>query len=162
MTEDATGAEKIVPFAVPPVVKSVSVKCSAEQAFHLFTDHIAAWWPLAFAHRSADPETCVFETRLGGRVYERDKSGAEVVWGEVLVWEPPTRFVMSWVDYRLPEHVQRVEVTFRPQGAGAVVDLTHSGWETLGDAALERRTGYDNGWARVFEQGFADYANALA
>jgi hypothetical protein len=37
-----------------------------------------------------------FERRQGGQVYETWDDGTVVVWGDVLVWEPPTRFAMTW------------------------------------------------------------------
>jgi hypothetical protein len=44
------------------------------------------------------------------------------------------------------------------------VELTHSGWEKLGDAAAAAalRERYDRGWATLIERCFADYANAAA
>ena len=42
------------------------------------------------------------------------------------------------------------------------VELTHSGWEKLGDAAAIQRERYERGWGRVFERYFVDYANSAA
>ena len=43
-------------------------------------------------------------------------------------------------------------------GGGTHVELTHSGWEKLGEAAADLRARYDRGWVAVFERGFGDYA----
>ena len=61
-----------------------------------------------------------------------------------------------------PEQAQRIDVTFTPAAGGTRVELVHSGWEKLGDAAAARRDSYDKGWVRVFEQCYADYANGGA
>jgi uncharacterized protein YndB with AHSA1/START domain len=38
----------------------------------------------------------VFESRPGGRVYDRGVDGSVCRWAGVLVFEPPHRFVISW------------------------------------------------------------------
>ena len=154
-----TETSKVLPFAVPPVVKSVTVRCPPAVAFRRFTEEIGSWWPLATHHTSDDPQSCALEGRVGGRVFERSKDGAERVWGVIEQWEPPRRLAFSWQVRLTAEEAQRIEVTFTPTAGGTHVELVHSGWEKLGDAAAARRDGYDKGWVRVFEQCYADYAN---
>jgi len=36
------------------------------------------------------------ERHVGGRVYERWADGTEHAWGELLVYQPPERFAMTW------------------------------------------------------------------
>ena len=151
---------KVLPFAVPPVVKSVTVRCPPAVAFRRFAEEIGAWWPLATHHIGDDPQSCTMEGRVGGRLFERSKDGAERVWGVVEQWEPPRRLAFSWQVRVTAEEAQRIEVTFTPAPGGTRVQLVHSGWEKLGDAAAARRDNYDKGWGRVFEQCFADYANS--
>jgi uncharacterized protein YndB with AHSA1/START domain len=151
---------KVLPFAVPPVIKTVTVRCPPATAFRRFTEDLAAWWPLATHHLTDDPQTCALEGRVGGRLFERDKAGVEIVWGIVELWEPPRRLAFTWQVKTPAEQAQRVDVTFKPAAGGTRVELVHSGWEKLGDAAAARRDNYDKGWIRVFEQCYADYANA--
>jgi uncharacterized protein YndB with AHSA1/START domain len=128
---------------VAPIHKSVTVARPVEEAFALFTDGIATWWPLAthsiFDQRAA---TAVFEGRVGGRLYELSADGEEGVWGTVLVWEPPHRIVYSWHPGRGEETAQEVEIRFTAEGERTRVDLEHRGWER----APEKRPGYDEGW----------------
>ena len=86
---------KIVSFAVPPVIKAVTVRCSPATAFRRFTDDLAAWWPLATHHLGDEPQGCVLEGRVGGRLFERDKAGTEIVWGIVELCEPPRRLAFT-------------------------------------------------------------------
>jgi hypothetical protein len=51
-------------------------------------------------------------------------------------------------------------VTFTPAEAGTRVELTHWGWEHLGDRAASVRESYNQGWVTVFEQGYGSYANS--
>jgi uncharacterized protein YndB with AHSA1/START domain len=156
MNESAT----VMAFAVPPVVKAVTVRCAPAVAFRRFTADLGSWWPLATHHVMDDPRSCALEGRVGGRLFERDGAGLESVWGIVEEWDPPRRLAFTWRPGRPAEEGQRVEVTFTPAAGGTRVELVHSGWEKLGEAAAARRDSYDKGWVTVFERRFADYANA--
>jgi uncharacterized protein YndB with AHSA1/START domain len=153
---------KVMTFAVPPVVKAVTVRCPPATAFRRFTEELGAWWPLATHHIGEDPQSCAVEGRVGGRLFERGKGGAERVWGIVEQWDPPRRLAFTWHVNLAADLAQRIDVTFTPAPGGTRVELVHSGWEKLGQAAATRRESYDKGWVRVFEQCFADYANAGA
>ena len=151
---------KVRNFAVPPVIKSVTVRCPPATAFKRFTEDLAAWWPLATHHIGDDPQACVLEGRVGGRLYERSGAGVECIWGIIEEWDPPRRLAFTWQVRLAAEHTQRIDVTFAPAPGGTRVELAHSGWEKLGEAAAARRESYEKGWGRVFEQCYVDYANA--
>lgn len=130
-----------------PVVKTVKVPISPTAAFELFTAGIARWWPLeTHSVEGDDAATCVFEAGVGGRIYEKAGDGTEHEWGRVLEWDPPARVLFSWYPSRDDSTAQKVEVTFLPVGTGTKVELVHSGWETLGEAAAAKRADYDTGW----------------
>lgn len=157
--------DNVTPFVVPPVVKTVIVKCAPARAFRAFTAEAANWWPLAsHSMRGLDKKiaSCCFEERVGGRIYQRAEDGSEAEWGRILAWDPPRRFAFSWLVNLAPEQAQTVAVEFTPIAAGTQVRLTHSGWEKLGDvtAAEARRRAYDEGWVAVFEQCFRSYADS--
>jgi uncharacterized protein YndB with AHSA1/START domain len=153
-------SERVAAFAVPPVVKSVTVRCPPEKAFRLFTADLARWWPLAGFHAAPDPESCRFEGFTGGRIYERSAAGGETVWGRVEAWEPPHRVAFSWAVWLSEDPCQHVSVAFTPVEAGTRVELTHQGWEHLGDRAATVRESYNQGWVTVFEQCYGGYANS--
>jgi uncharacterized protein YndB with AHSA1/START domain len=153
---------------IAPVVRSVSVRREVEEAFRIFTEEIGSWWPLesharAVAQRTGEgvkAETVILEGRVGGRIYEVMSDGTEASWGEVLVWEPPRRLVLSW-NPSPRRQVTEVEVTFTAQEDGTRVDLEHRGWERLGDEAKEIREEYVQGWPIVLSR-FAPAADRQA
>jgi uncharacterized protein YndB with AHSA1/START domain len=133
---------------IAPVTKSIVVERPPEEAFRVYTEGIATWWPLETHAPSQKAETVIIEPREGGRLYERTTDGEEVDWGEVLIWDPPHRLVHSW-------HLGRsvateVELRFTPQGDGTLVELAHSGWERHGEYGAALRAQYDSGWDYVF------------
>ena len=145
---------------IAPVQKAVRVRGSVEGAFRLFTDGIGKWWPLASHSISeADAVTCVVEGRLGGRGFERDRAGREHLWGTVTAWEPPGRVAFTWHLGRPVDTAQGIEVRFSDVGGGmTMVELTHSGWEKLGERAKTVRENYNKGWEFVFGECFAKAA----
>ena len=118
--------------------------------------------PLGRIHTGPDPVDCAIERRVGGRIFERAADGRETSWGTVLAYDPPHRLAFSWIVELSAEQEQLVEISFTAEGHGTRVELTHSGWEKLGDAAASSRERYNRGWGRVFERYFVDYANSAA
>jgi uncharacterized protein YndB with AHSA1/START domain len=152
----------IAQFTVPPVVKAVWVRAAPARAFECFALDLARWWPLAKFHTGPDPVDCAIEPRPGGRVFERSADGRETAWGRVLTYEPPHRLTFTWIVGLSAEYEQLIELRFAPEGHGTRVELMHSGWEKLGDAAAALRERYDRGWATLIERCFADYVNTTA
>jgi uncharacterized protein YndB with AHSA1/START domain len=137
--------------------KSITVTAPVEDAFRVYTEGIATWWPLESHSVSEDrAETAVFEARAGGRIFERDVDGVEHVWGTVLEWDPPHRFVHTWHPGRAEDTAQRVEMRFVPEGDSTRIELEHRGWEALGADAHKTFENYDGGWDYVLGERFAD------
>ncbi len=137
----------------PPVESMVTVGWDPELAFQRFTEKIAEWWPLethSMGQEKAD--TVIFETRKGGRVYERSIDGAETTWGTVLAWDPPHRFVMSWHPGREPSTAQELKIAFEPHKGGTQVAVTHTGWEKLGEEGATMQANYSQGWVFVLDR----------
>jgi uncharacterized protein YndB with AHSA1/START domain len=136
-----------------PIVLSVRVGRTVDEAFKLFTDGIGTWWPLeehsVGAQENLAIETAVIEPEVGGRVYEVWPDGEERDWGEVLVWRPPSRLVLSWHPGRPAGPTTEVEVSFVADGDVTVVTLEHRGWERLGKRGPESRADYRSGWPGV-------------
>lgn len=113
-----------------PIRESVWVDCPVEDAFRLFTEAFAQWWPLALYSKTGDEaETCVLEPWIGGRVFERTRSGEEHNWGSVVEWDPPKHLRFTWGGFtRGDARGQTVDVEFQADTDGTRVTLVHTGW----------------------------------
>jgi uncharacterized protein YndB with AHSA1/START domain len=155
--------------SIESVVKKITVACTPEEAFRYFTDDFSMWWPVAthsvvaYASEFKDkPAAVIFEPRVGGRLFERTRSGEEHVWGTVLAWQPPVRVMFSFHPGRDDKEAQNVEVTFSPGAEGARVVLTHSGWEKLTGNAQQTRDRYNQGWEGVFVTAYREFVKNRA
>ena len=136
---------------IEPVQVAIEVRRGIEEAFRVFTDEIAAWWPVA--GHSVEPdqvEAVVLEGRLGGRLYERWHDGGEADWGRVVTWEPPRRLVLSWQPNPKRPAATEVEVRFvAVEPDHTRVELEHRGWERLGAEGREWRDRNMGGWTTL-------------
>ena len=114
---------------IEPVQQSVIVDLPIEDVFELFTDRFSEWWPLASHSAGDDSEGCEMEPNVGGRVFERTRSGEEREWGIITEWEPPNRVSFTWHAGELDAEEQTVDVEFREIPAGTRITVTHTGWE---------------------------------
>lgn len=132
------------------VEKEVTVLGTVESAFKRFTAGIGSWWPLdTHSVRPERADAVVFETWVGGRVYEQHEGETEALWGTVTAWDPPRRFAMTWHPGRDVETATRLEVEFDEVEEGARLRLRHTGWEALGSDAAKTCREYDRGWDPV-------------
>ncbi len=140
---------------IAPVEKRLDVPIDAGAAYELFTTGIASWWPLDSHSVGGDSAAnVVFEATAGGRIYEITDDGTEHDWGDVIDAEAGVRLVFSWFPGRDRSVAGTVEVSFTPQAGGCRIGLVHSGWELLGENAMQARAGYDTGWDYVLLERF--------
>jgi hypothetical protein len=154
------------PSLIPPIRRSTLVRSDREHVFSVFVREIGQWWPLKPLSAGEDRvRAVVVERSVGGRVYERWADGTEVDWGEILVWDPPERFAMTWESTRYASGpaaassepdgvVTAVELRFQELGPSLTrVELEHRGWDRLpATVACKYPGGYDAGWAMVLER----------
>jgi len=129
------------------VRKTVTVDCSVEEAFRIFTTDAMSWWPVESHSLNGTVKEIVFEPHEGGEVYEVSESGEHGHWATVLAWEPPSRLVLAW-EVSPGVRGTEVEVRFEPEGEQTRTELEHRGWE-LAQGATEKRDSYDSGWEFV-------------
>jgi len=138
-----------------PVLKSVTVRASAANAFDVFTLGLDSWWPRTHHIGKSPMKTALIEPQAGGRCYSEQEDGTECDWGRVLVWEPPRRFVMAWQinpDWTYQPDLAKsseVEVRFTAQPDGSTrVDLEHRHFERHGASGEAMRKSVDSsgGW----------------
>jgi len=145
-------SRKITP---APVRKSVRVQVSQSRAFEVFTARFGTWWPKSHHIAAAEMKDAIIEPRKGGRWYEKGVDGSECVWGQVLVWEPPAKIVLSWrlnSKFQLDDEMEsEVEVRFIPQDDGTTcVELEHR--ITAVDAeAIVAQVSAPGGWGGLLE-----------
>ena len=81
---------------IEPLRVSFTVACAADHAFTVWTKRTSLWWPADHTTSGTPGSVITFEPRVGGRVVERTASGDELQWGEVVLWEPPSRMAYLW------------------------------------------------------------------
>ncbi len=142
------------------VRKTVSVDCTVEEAFRVFTADALSWWPVESHSIHQSVSEIVFEPHAGGEVYEISESGERGHWATVLQWEPPNRLVLAWNILEREGDLTEVEVQFHPDGEGTRVELEHRAFERWEDGE-QARTSYDEGWVLVLDR-FVQRAGAAA
>ncbi|MEU8663562.1 SRPBCC domain-containing protein [Actinoplanes philippinensis] len=147
-------SDNVRPLRRPPIRRSTLVRSGREHTFEVFVRDIGVWWP-ARPHSLGQERvvSVTVERELGGRVYETWADGSQVGWGEVIAWDPPERFGMTWTI--LPA-VTEVELTFTALAPALTrVALEHRGWDRLTEEQLAGATsvpgGYEAGWKRILE-----------
>ena len=143
-----------------PVRKNVRVRASAARAFKVFTEGIDSWWPKTHHIGSSPMTRAIMEGRVGGRCYSEQENGTQCDWGQILVWEPPLRFVMAWQvrpDWQFEPDLEKcseVEVKFTPSSDGTTwVELEHRHFERHGEGGGNMRNQVDQpgGWGLLME-----------
>jgi uncharacterized protein YndB with AHSA1/START domain len=140
---------------IAPVRKRLHVDAPPEHAFHVFTARLGRWWPKTH-HIGPSLADALIEPRQGGQWVEIANDGSRTRVGEVLVWEPPRRFVVTWnvSSAWKPDTTvaSEVEVRFAASGNGTVVELEHRNFEALGpDGGPSLRKDVDGGWPKLLD-----------
>jgi len=147
------------PSVAAPVRKTITVKANAERAFRVFTEGLDTWWPRTHHIGKSPMKKAIIEGKTGGRCYTEQEDGTDCDWGQVLVWDPPRRFVFAWQithewGYQ-PDLAQssEVEIRFTSEGAQTRVDLEHRHLERHGAGGAAMRTAIDspNGWGGLLQ-----------
>ena len=146
------------------VSSSIVVEAPIERAFSVFTKDFGSFAPPEHNLLEADIEETVFETRVGGHIYDRGVDGSECHWARVLAYEPPERVVFSWdispqwqIETDL-EKTSEVEVRFIAETDERTrVELEHRNLDRHGDGWEPERdaVGSEGGWPLYLAR-FAD------
>jgi len=139
------------------VWKTTLVQAPPAVAWRVFTEQMGAWWPLSvYKIGKVNAVDAVLEPRVGGRWYERGDDGSTCDWGRVLLWEPPSRLVLSYdinADWQYdPDLKTEIEVRFIASGESATrVELEHRKLDRYGARRDEMRRIFDTegDWGRL-------------
>jgi uncharacterized protein YndB with AHSA1/START domain len=143
------------------VRNSIVVEAPVDRAFSVFTDGFGTFKPPEHNMLSVEIAETVFETRVGGNIYDRGVDGSECRWARVLAYEPPNRVVFSWdisPHWRVetdPDRTSEVEVRFIAEGPDRTrVELEHRNLERHGEGWEGVREGVagDQGWPLYLER----------
>lgn len=134
---------------------SIVVDAPVDDAFKVFTEDMASWWPAEHHILQAPLKEMVFEPRVGGDVYDVGTDGSECRWGRVLAYDPPSRVVFAWMVSTTwsieadVAHASEVEVRFSADASGGTrVDLEHRHIERHGDGweGMHEAVASEGGW----------------
>ena len=145
----------------PVVRREVVVGAPLGPAFTAFVERFGDFKPPEHNLLGAPVVSTVFETHVGGHVYDVAEDGTECRWARVIAYEPPHRVVFTWdigPTWQLvsdPENASEVEVTFVPEGPDRTrVTLEHRhldrhgpGWENVAAGV-----GHDQGWSLYLDR----------
>jgi len=132
-----------------PIVVEFDIRASVEHAFETWTARCTLWWPRSHSMSGANGFAVVFEPFVGGRLYEKSAGGEEHEWGEVTVWDPPSRVEYWWHIFLDRDKATKVNVTFTAVNGITRVRLENSGFEIFGDAAGPRMERVGGAWAGI-------------
>ena len=142
---------------------SIVVEAPIDRAFSVFTDDFGSFKPREHNMLQVDIAETVFETHVGGHIYDRGVDGSECRWARVLAFEPPNRVLFSWdisPQWQIetdPKRTSEVEVRFIAETPERTrVELEHRNLDRHGD-----------GWEGVLDgvrgdQGWPLYLNRFA
>jgi len=135
---------------IEPIRIELEVVGPARHAFDVWTSRISQWWPGDHTVSAEPGLTVVLEGRPGGRIFERTHDGTEHDWGEVTVWEPPSRLIYLWHLRQDRADATEVEIRFTDRAdATTLVEIEHRGWERLGARGQASRDRNGAGWATL-------------
>lgn len=150
--------------AITSVRQSIVVDAPIERAFKVFTEGFGGFKPREHNLLAVPIAETVFETWVGGHIYDRGTDGSECRWARVLAYEPPDRLLLSWdISPRWqietdPAKTSEWEVRFIAETSSRTrVELEHRNLDRHGHGWESEREGVDGdqGWP-LYLRRFAD------
>ncbi|MBV8386078.1 MAG: SRPBCC family protein [Acidimicrobiia bacterium] len=141
--------------ATTSVSASIVVDAPIQRAFDVFTKDFGRFKPPEHNMLGLEIRETVFEPRVGGYLYDRGVDGRECRWAQVLVYEPPTRVVLSWnisPQWQLetdPAKTSEWEVRFVEEAPSRTrVEIEHRHLDRHGDGweGVREGVGGADGW----------------
>ena len=147
---------------IEPIVKTIEVPCSQEQAFSIFINEMDSWWPLSrftvSAMAGGVAKGVRVEPKQGGTIVEIGHDDTEHLWGTIKSYDPHDFISM---DFHIPQPGEVVESRTLVELKFTVladektrVQLTQSNWEGLGEWGETLRGGYGGGWVVIFDEAY--------
>ena len=144
-----------------PIQKTLHVPLRPQKAFELFTENLDQWWPTESHSLSAAdgelPKQVKVDKHEGGHITETKHDGDTGRWGTITKWDEGRAFGISWYVGRSEDEATDLEVLFIPTDMGTRIELTHSGFERLGNEAVAMHGNYLKGWEFVLTERFGQF-----
>jgi uncharacterized protein YndB with AHSA1/START domain len=140
---------------------SIVVEAPIERAFSVFTDDFGSFKPPDHNLLDVEIAETVFESHVGGNIYDRGVDGSECRWARVLAYEPPNRVVFSWdisAQWQIEadhDKTSEVEVRFIAEAPDRTrVELEHRNLDRHGEGWEAERDGVggDQGWSLYLDR----------
>jgi uncharacterized protein YndB with AHSA1/START domain len=153
--------------AATVVRKVVVVDAPIDQAFKVFTQRFGDFKPPEHNMLGAPIAETVFDSHVGGHIYDRGEDGSECRWARILAFDPPSRVLFSldisptWQVESNQANTSEVEVRFVAESDDRTrVELEHRHLDRHGPGWEGIHAGVDgsDGWPRYL----ARYADLLA
>jgi uncharacterized protein YndB with AHSA1/START domain len=137
------------------VRNSIVVEAPIERAFSVFTEGFGSFKPREHNLLDVEIAETVFESHVGGHIYDRGVDGSECRWARVLAFEPPNRVAFSWdisPEWQLETDLDKtseVEVQFIAEAPDRTrVELEHRHLDRHGEGWEAEREGVggEGGW----------------
>jgi uncharacterized protein YndB with AHSA1/START domain len=143
----------------PPIHAELELAAPPSEVFQLFTAGLGRWWPLAYTFSASEFLDARVETEVGGRWFERDRSGVETPWGDVRAIDRDRELVLGFAigaDRKptAPEQASEVMVRFEPVEQGTRVVIEHRDFERHGASGAQLREGMASpqGWPLILAE----------
>lgn len=114
-----------------PIVHELTLTCTPDHAFEVFTGHIGEWWDPQYSGNPETFSTVTIDPRMRGQITERHSDGSEHDWGEVIAWDPPARVAFSFTLGQDRSFPTVVRATFVPSDTGTQMTFEHDGWTSF-------------------------------
>ena len=143
------------------VRRQIVVNAPVERAFAVFTERFGDFKPREHNLMSSPIAETVFETVVGGHIYDRAEDGSECHWARILAYDPPDRVVFSWdigPTWQLetdPANASEVEVRWFTEAPDRTrVELEHRHLERHGPGweAVRHGIADDAGWTLYLDR----------
>jgi uncharacterized protein YndB with AHSA1/START domain len=126
------------------LVRTITLACSVEHAFTVFTDGIDMWWPRG--HRRTRDAAL---TLTADALVERAPDGTEWTMGRITAIDPPRHLVLDWFPGS-PAAPTNVDIKFAAKGKGTEITVVHRALTAAADLVWPQRVAtFTQGWDAV-------------
>lgn len=125
------------------LTRTISLNCSIEHAFEVFTDRIDLWWPRS--HRRHRDGTLRI---AGDALVDRSPDGHEWTMATIARMEPPSLLTLDWYPGS-PGAPTAVEVRFTRNDRRTEIVVTHRPLPEARSIWPQRVDTFERGWSAV-------------